>query len=423
MIYISFIKNIKQNSKENFKNNFVFALIVLLSISGFLFFLISTGFIQSTLLVLLLSVIIVYPYRKSIKLVNSYFILIGFLFSFWLLSNLGSTIIPFILAILIGYLLDPIVSAFEKIGIKRWISATGIILIVMGIIVVISVFLFPQLVEQSSNIIKQINVYVENVKQFSTSKDTTSVLNKFGLSKSTLKDAFDTELMPVIQDLSKKIFNSIFKLLLGLSTLTTQVINVVLFPILTFYFLKDFSKIKLKMKNIIKNENEILYKYLNKLNNVIRIYIGWQITASLIVAIFGSILLTILGVPYSILIACIAGLLNPIPYFGTIISLSVGALISLLVNDGNFAFNFGMISAILLGIYFINAYLLEPNIAGNKIGLHPILMILSVFIFNSIFGIIGMLIAVPVTAVIVTFIKDMHKFYQDSKKNHYNSAN
>jgi predicted PurR-regulated permease PerM len=407
------------DNEENFKNNFLFVIFILLSILGFLFFLISTGLISNTLLVLFLSILVIYPYRKSAKILNSYFILFGFVFIWWILVNLGSLIIPFILALIIGYLLDPFVSKLEQIGVKRSISVLGIIVIVAGIIVSIAVFLFPQLIDQASNITKQVNIYVKNIKQFSTDKNTIATLKQFGLSKYTLKEAFDTELMPIVQDLSKKIFNSIFNLLLSVSNLAAQLINIILLPILTFYFLKDFAKIKNKLKNMIKNENETLYKYLNKFNSVMRIYIGWQITQSLIVAIVGSIVLTLFNIPYGILIACIAGLLNPIPYFGTIITLCISALISLLVNDGNFISNFVVISAVFIVIHLINAYLLEPNIAGNKIGLHPILMILSVFIFNSIFGILGMLVAVPITAVIVTFIKDMFEYYQLSKAKKY----
>jgi len=408
--------NNSYNNQNNFKNNFLFAILLLISLGGFLFFLIETKLIFNALLIFILSLITIYPYRKSAKILTSYIILFGIIFLFWLFQNLGTTIVPFVLSLVIGYLLDPILSKLERLGIKRGVSATVAIIVFIGLIITLSIYLIPQLVDQASNIIKQINIYVEDVKRFSTSKDTTAVLKKIGLSKYTLKEVFDNELMPKIQDISKKLFTFILTLLSGLSNVTTQLINIILFPILTFYFLKDFSKIKNKIKNVIKNENETLYKYINKLNNVIRIYVGWQIVASLIIGVFSGIILTAFGIPYAILLACVAALLNPIPFFGIIITLVIGVLTSLLANDGNFFYNFGIISAVLCIITFINSYILEPNVAGNKIGLHPILMILSVFVFNSMFGILGMLIAVPVTAVVVTFLKDMFEYYQSSNK-------
>ncbi|MCL2039739.1 MAG: AI-2E family transporter [Bacteroidetes bacterium] len=404
------------NNQNNFQNNFLFAILILISLGGFLFFLIETKLIFNTLLIFLLSLIIVYPYRKSAKILTSYIILFGIIFLFWLFQNLGTTIIPFMLSLIVGYLLDPVLSKLERLGIKRWVSSTLAILVFIGLITTLSIYLFPQLLEQASSIIKQINIYVEDVKRFSTSEDTTDVLKKIGLSKYTLKELFDNELMPKIQDISKSLFNFIITLLSGLSNVTTQLINVILLPILTFYFLKDFSNIKNKIKTILKTENKTLYKYIYKLNSVIRIYVGWQIIASLIIGIFGGIFLVVFDVPYAILLACVATLLSPIPYFGIIITIAIGVLTSLIANDGNFFYNFGIISLVLCLITFINAYILEPNVAGNKIGLHPILMILSVFIFNSMFGILGMLIAVPVTAVVVTFLKDMIEYYQSTKR-------
>jgi predicted PurR-regulated permease PerM len=206
------------NNRDNFKNNFLFAVVVLLSMAGFLFFLITTELILNTLLIFLLSIAIVYPYRKYLKtnnffslqndkIIDLYFILFGILFVFWLLSNLGTTIVPFVLAFIMGYLLDPLVSKLEKVKIKRWVSSLCIIILFIGFLITLAIFLFPQLIEQASNITKQINQYVQNVKQFSTNKDTTAMLKKFGLSKYTLKEAFDTDLLPIIQDLSKTMFN------------------------------------------------------------------------------------------------------------------------------------------------------------------------------------------------------------------------
>ena len=111
------------------------------------------------------------------------------------------------------------------------------------------------------------------------------------------------------------------------------------------------------------------------------------------------------------MIAFIAGILNPIPYFGLLIGIGVGVLITLLGNEPSVLMYCITIVTTILGINFINAFFLEPKIAGNKVGLHPILMIISIFIFNSLFGIIGMLIAVPTMAVVVTLVQDLYKYY------------
>jgi predicted PurR-regulated permease PerM len=181
--------------------------------------------------------------------------------------------------------------------------------------------------------------------------------------------------------------------------------------------------LKSKIKEFLTVKNENLIKYFQKFDGILRVYIGWQIMASCIVATVGSIVYSIFSVPYGILLACLAGLLNPIPYFGSIFSLLIGGLVVLLVNDGNFVPNFLTIICTIAGIHFVNAYFLEPTIAGNKVGLHPVVMILSIFVFNSLFGIFGMLIAVPVTAVIMMFLQDIYSHYihSNSAENSYKS--
>src|SRR5690606_23597694 len=112
----------------------------------------------------------------------------------------------------------------------------------------------------------------------------------------------------------------------------THILNIIVLPFLTFYFLKDFGKLKEKIFDVSKQENEKIYYYLQRFDSVLKTYIIWQFSAACIVFIFSSISFSFFCLPYGILLAAIAGLLNPLPYFGTIFSLIVGASVILLVN-------------------------------------------------------------------------------------------
>ena len=168
---------------------------------------------------------------------------------------------------------------------------------------------------------------------------------------------------------------------------------------------------------MIKEEYPTVHHYLERFDDILRTYIGWILTTSTIVFILGSISFSIFDLPYGVLLALIAGLLNPIPYFGSMFSMIIGSLILIFVQDGNVLFQITILITTILCIHFLNAYLLEPTIAGNKVGLHPVLMILAVFIFLSLFGVLGMLIAVPITSIIVLILKEKIKerFYQKVK--------
>ena len=410
--------NLSETNKEKiqlFRNNFSFAVALILSLTGFIFFLFHAKFIESELLIVILAFVFIYPFRGSAKILKSYFLCLLTIFAAWLLLGLESTIFPFVFAIVIGYLLNPLVTKLEKIGLPRWSSALVAIIAASGVIVVISIFFFPILVEQASTITKQISQYILDLKELSTSDKTFAFLERFGIDKIMAKQYFEAEFLPRIENLASILFASILKLFLSLSDVATQIINIIILPVLTFYFLKDFSSFKSKLETLLSLENPNIVKYIDRFDTVLRTYIGWQMTASCIVATVGSIVFSIFSVPYGILIACIAGLLNPIPFFGAAAGILIGGLVALLVGDGYFISHFVIILSTIGAINFINAYLLEPTIAGSRVALHPVLMILSIFIFNSLFGILGMLVAVPVTAVIVTLLRDAYHFYVTSK--------
>jgi predicted PurR-regulated permease PerM len=413
------------NSEEIqiFKHKIAYIFALLLSAVCLFFFLIHTKFIDNELFLIILAFGMIYPFRKNIdrknvgiecsKIIKSYSIGLALVFGFWILVGLGTSLIPFILALVIGYLLEPFVVKLEKLGLARWISSLILILITGGLLFTFAIFFFPILFEQSQTITIQISTYIANLKEFGQSEDMFSFLNKFGIDKDLTIKTLQTEFLPRIEKIASKLFDIILQLVLSFSQIGTQIVNLIVLPFLIFYFLKDFSNMKLKFEEILGSGSENFLKQFNRFDNVLRTYISWQVLASLIVATSGSIVYSIFSVPYGILIACISGLLNPIPYFGSIFSILIGGFIALLVNDGNFIQYFLIILINICAIHFVCAYLLEPNIAGKKVGLHPILMIFSVFVFNSVFGIIGMLVAVPITSVIVMFLKDV---YAEHKK-------
>ena len=403
-------ESLEEIQKFKRKVSFVFAL--LLSSISLIFFLYHTKFIDNELLLIILSFIIIYPFRKSTNFVKSYFFCLAIIFVGWIIVGLGTSVIPFIFAICTSYILNPIVTKLEKFGLKRWISSLAAILITGGIIVMISIYFFPTLFKQAQTITLQISTYIADLKEFITGNETLGFLKKLGIDNNVARNTMKFDFLPRVETLASKFFETMFKIVLSFSDIGTKIVDIIVTPFLIFYFLRDFSKFKKQIKNLLNDKNPKIVKYLMRFNDVLRTYISWQFAASMLMATIGSIVYTIFSVPYGILIACISGLLNPIPYFGSIFSILIGCLVALLVNDGHFVSNFMIILSTICGVHFINAYLLEPNIAGNRVGLHPVLMILSIFIFNSIFGIIGMLVAVPITAVIVMFLKDIYYFHK-----------
>jgi predicted PurR-regulated permease PerM len=100
------------------------------------------------------------------------------------------------------------------------------------------------------------------------------------------------------------------------------------------------------------------------------------------------------------------GLLNPIPFFGSIASMIIGIIVAIFVDPENALNHVIAITLIVNGLHFLNAYVIEPRVLGSRVGLHPVLLLASIFIFGHFFGFIGLLIAVPTTAILMMFFRE-----------------
>jgi predicted PurR-regulated permease PerM len=130
------------------------------------------------------------------------------------------------------------------------------------------------------------------------------------------------------------------------------------------------------------------------------------VLAAFIVATSTSVAFTLFGIPYPIVLGILCGVFNPIPYLGIFVSMIICIFTVTLVNPVMFWEQGVFIVAVISVLHFINAYFLEPNIAGKQVGLHPIMLIASLFIFGSLFGVVGLLVAVPGAAILMMFFND-----------------
>lgn len=401
------------------KNKISIITSIIVSIGALAVFLVQSTFIESALMMILIGIFIIFPYRKMNLFASRMLILFALLLFFWMVNILGATLLPFIISFLLAYILDPVISALDRHKFPRWLSSSLVVLAIVGLVTSIAVFVFPSVFEQLDDLVKSVSTYVEQARRYVESDKFYRKLASFGLPKSTMRELIREELLPKIQNIASTIFGSLLSVLNSLSGVLTQLVNAIIIPVLSFYLLKDFGKLKAYLKSLVGAKDQKLLGDLQRINGMLKKYIGWQVLAAVIVAVFSSISYSAFGLPYPIVLGIISGLLNPIPYLSIIISSLIGILTVILVNDGNITTQIIVILATVNGLHFINAYLLEPNIAGKQVGLHPVMLILSLFVFGGLFGFIGLLIAVPLTAILMMFFYDwvskLQKNISDSK--------
>ncbi len=387
------------------KQTAVFGSIVL-SIIALIGFMSKTGILARPMALILIPLFLLFPYRRESLFVKRMIILASILFIVWILSDLGAAILPFFLSFLIAYILDPFVVYLTTKKIPRWLASISIVGFFVGLVTGVAVGVFPTIFSQLDQVLTTLSGLVKTMSDYLESKEFYATLSEFGLKQKQMKPIIQKEFIPELQNLFELILHSLLSFFKSLQSVATQLFNAIIIPVLAFYLLKDFDKLKRLIKSLVGKKDPKMLNDLKRINQIIRKYIGWQILAALIVATTTSIAFSLYGIPYPIVLGILCGVFNPIPYLGIFISMVIGIFTVVLV-DPSMVWSQGMfIILVISALHFINAYFLEPNIAGKQVGLHPVMLIASLFIFGTLFGLVGLLIAVPGAAILMMFFND-----------------
>ncbi len=344
-------------------------------------------------------ILIFYLINKNENIVKSIFILSTIIFLIWFFYELINILAPFLIAFVFAYLLNPFVNFLEK-KFPRWVGSLVAILLILLSGALILILILPPFVEQISLLISLAPKRISELAVIINEKIIPE-LNRLGVVYPELQKFISTELPAKLQSLLNGILNNILSLISGVSVIFNQIINLVIIPIMTFYFLNDFEKILKATLNLFsQNHHERVIKISHTIDKIFGNYIRGFLTVSLINGTIITTGLTLVGVPYAVVLGLLSALLNFIPYFGVIISFVIGFIISLL--SGLSGFKLLLIPIIYFGENIIENSFITPKIIGERVGLHPLLILLAIFVFGYFGGILGMLISVPITALLIS---------------------
>lgn len=308
------------------------------------------------------------------------------------LTEFQSFSLPFLFSILLTFLLDPPVDYLESKGFSRT-KATFIIFLVILLIVVITIWLlFPVLLNQIKTIQTQLQGdYIE--QRFAI------IIQDMETKFSFLKDQdLSQKIKPALEKVSEEMLNFALGLFSALS-------NLVIIPFITFFLLKDGPSAK---KNIIARVPnryfEMVLSLLHKIEQQLGGYIRGQMIDAFWIGVLSIIALYFIGVDYYFFIGAIAGLANMIPYLGPIVG-AVPAILVSLMQDSSFS-PILMIIISFAVIQLIDNVLISPLVVAKSVNIHPLVVIIVIFIGEQLLGVLGMLIAVPVTGILNVIIKE-----------------
>jgi predicted PurR-regulated permease PerM len=360
----------------------------------------------SPFLILGTIVFLLYPLRNN-PVARNIILLSTVLFCLWFMYTIEGILAPFILSLFFAYLLHPIVTRLQNSwSVPRWTSALFIILCVVAVFIVVLILGLPHVILQFEGILQAIGIISTQFVEWVLDGRYISVLQKYGVSVDQLRSMLTTTIAPRVEDILKGLLKGTFGVVSSIQVIATGIVNIVIIPFLTFFLLKDFPLVRYRIKMMIpKKRREQSVLFYHRVDEILGRYIRGTTIIAIIDAVMVSIGFWIIGIQYPLVLGILSGLMFFIPYFGFLTILSVSAFVASL-SMGAIALPVITTVSYLAVLHIIEVYVLTPKLIGGKIGLHPVLLILSLFVFGYFLGFIGLLIAIPAAAVLIVSVKE-----------------
>ncbi len=319
--------------------------------------------------------------------------LLVFVLFLLLLSNI---LLPFVLGMAIAYFLDPVADWLEEAGMSRT-AATGII---VGLFVVLCALtltlLVPMIIEQVLGLLDRLPVYYQSLHDFLLPLIGRFVDIPVFQQSEEIRKAFGQYIGEAVKSLgsvSKDIISG------GVAVVNMMALFVIT-PVVAFYLLRDWDHIVERVDGWLpRNHKERIRSLAREIDEVLSGFVRGQSLVCLILATYYGFALMLTGLEFGLIIGIITGLISFIPFIGAIFGFiaSVGVALVQFWPD---PVMIGIVIAIFVVGQIVEGYILIPSMVGGKIGLHPVWVMFALLAGGTLFGFVGVLIAVPMAAVV-----------------------
>lgn len=324
-------------------------------------------------------------------------VIVAFL-SLWLLVTLKDVLVSVLLSFILAMAISPFVDFLEKKKVPRVISIAGVILALIGLVYLVIRLVVPPFVSEISNILANRTEYVLKV---------TSYLQHLSPA---LRDNVTTALDNFFASLNNLDMGGIIS---GAQGVFSGLIEVILVLVLSFYLLLNNKGVEgVVVAYVPKQQQKRILSVYRKISNKMTSWLGGQAILGLIIFAIDLIGLSILHVNYALTLAIVAGLLEALPYIGPIVSGGLAVMIALTQSP--------VLALIVFAFYVLvqqlENHILVPQVMKKSLGLNPIAVILAIIIGGRLLGFIGILIAVPMAAVIGVLMEEFVKKQEEEAK-------
>ncbi|GAB3382327.1 AI-2E family transporter [Azotobacter armeniacus] len=340
---------------------------------------------------------------------NRWLWLAGLFFAGWLIYLLMPILSPFLVGVLLAYLGDPLVDRLESRGLSRTWAVVAVFALFGLLLLLVLLFLVPMLGRQLVHLYELAPLMLDWLQQVVLPW----VQVKLGLAKGfwhldQLKAMFAGQLDKTTNIVSQLLSQATASGLALLAWLG----NLLLVPVVSFYLLRDWDILVAKLRTLLPRRREgMVVGLTGECHEVLGAFLRGQLLVMLALGVVYALGLMLIGLDLGLLIGLLAGLASIVPYMGFVVGIGAALIAALFQFGGDLYPLLGVVAVFTVG-QLLEGMLLTPLLVGDRIGLHPVAVIFAVLAGGQLFGLTGVLLALPVAAVIMVLLRHVHDLYK-----------
>lgn len=316
----------------------------------------------------------------------------------WLLSGM---LLPFVAGIALAYLLDPVADRLERLGLSRTLATAAILAAFFGALLIAVLLLYPVLARQIAGLVRRLPELIDQARD-----------RLMPLIDSLLARAPEGSVAKVQEAATghaEKAVELAVGFLGGLITSGAAIVDalslIVITPVVAFYMIRDWDRlVQLVDDWLPRRHYDVLRQQIREIDRVLAGFVRGQLTVCAILGTFYALGLSLIGLEFGLVIGLVSGALSFIPFIGTMIGFLATAVIAV-IQFWNEPWWIAAALAIFGLGQFLEGNVISPKLVGDKVGLHPVWLMFALLAFGSLFGFVGVFLAVPAAAVIGVLVR------------------
>ncbi|MDP3816015.1 AI-2E family transporter [Pseudomonas sp.] len=333
----------------------------------------------------------------------------GLLLLGWLLYLLQPILAPFLIGVLLAYMGDPLVDRLERWKLSRTWGVVAVFALISLVLAILLLVLVPMLGKQLLRLYELAPAMLDWLQD----QALPWIQLKLGLAEGFWR--FDQLKAALSGQLGKT--TDMVGMLLSQATasglaLLGWLANLLLIPVVSFYLMRDWDLMLAKLRNLLPRGREgRVVQLFGECHEVLGAFLRGQLLVMLALGVLYASGLMLLGLELGLLIGVLAGLASIVPYLGVVVGIGAAITAGLFQFGVDFYPLLGIAAVFMVG-QLLEGMLLTPLLVGDRIGLHPVAVIFAIMAGGQLFGFTGILLALPVAAVIMVLVRHLHDFYK-----------